>query len=253
MNPIFSIVVTAFNCEKYIYETLNSIKNQSFNDYEVLIINDASTDNTKNIIIKSTINDERFMLIDNLENKGVVYSRNKGFKKAKGKYICILDGDDVWCENKLEKQYHHLTNNEKIDLSFTGYNIIDSESRLKKNTVKAKEETTTYLDMLKVNNICCSSVTVKAFILKENLMTDKYFHEDFELWCRLLKKEYIFKGINEALLKYRVHSKSKSSRKLSSSFERIKMLRHSEELGIFKIIKYMLIFTVSNIKKYSGV
>ena len=121
-----TVLIALYNSEKYIKETIESLLNQTFKNFEILIINDASTDNSVNVV--NSINDDRIRLIHNETNKGICLTRQKGIKEAKGKYIAILDADDLAMPNRLEKQFLFLENNPEIVLCGTNANFIDENN-----------------------------------------------------------------------------------------------------------------------------
>lgn len=121
-----SIVVPIYNCEDFIEETLLSIKGQTYSDYEVLLIDDVSKDNSIDIIKKVVGDDDRFKIISLEKNQGAAVARNTGIKASEGMYIAFLDSDDIWHSDKLEKQISFMEEN-NYDFTFTAYNKIDED------------------------------------------------------------------------------------------------------------------------------
>ncbi len=246
-NCFFSVIVTAFNCEKYILETLKSIDAQTFKDYETIIINDFSEDNTEKII-RDFINKENWSLYSNNKNEGVVYSRNKAFEFAKGKYIAIIDGDDVWENDKLEKQYEILKNSD-IGLCYTSYSFIDENAKSKRYIYKIKE-TATYSSLLKENYIGTSTAVFKTEYIKKFKMHPDVAHEDYYYWLTLLKNGAKAQGIIEPLVKYRIHGEGRSYNKLQAAKNRFKIYRLYEKLGLIKSSACFVSYVFHAIKKY---
>lgn len=102
-EDLVSIVVPVYNCEKFIRQTINTVKKQTYNNWELLLVNDCSTDRSKEIIIKELKDDDRIKLLELEKNSGAAIARNKGIENARGKYIAFLDADDLWNEEKIEK------------------------------------------------------------------------------------------------------------------------------------------------------
>ena len=127
-KPMVSVVVPCYNCEKYIEETINSILNQTFSNFEILVVDDLSTDNTECILEKLRKKDKRIKYFKLLKKGGATGARNKALREAKGKYIAFLDGDDLWKPEKLEKQVKFMEDN-NIYFSYTDYEYIDEKSK----------------------------------------------------------------------------------------------------------------------------
>lgn len=247
----FSIIITAYNCDAYILETLKSVESQTYKNYEVIIIDDNSIDKTYEIISCFIKGKGNWKLYSNDINKGVVYSRNKSFDLAKGKYIAILDGDDVWEKEKLEKQYK-IVNNSEIGLCYTSYSFINEKSQPIKYVYKTKE-TATYNSLLKENYIGCSTVVLKADIGKKIKMNHGAAHEDYYYWLTLLKNGIKSKGIMDPLVKYRVHEKSRSYNKLRAARNRFNIYYRFEGLGLYKSIRCFIVYSFTALIKYSRI
>lgn len=246
---VFSIVIPVYNGEKYILETLKSVYDQTYENYEVIIIDDASNDMTSELIKESIKDRPNCYLFVNTTNKGVANSRNIGFGMCKGDYIALLDADDLWDSKKLEKQYEVIRNT-RADLVYTSYKFIDEESKLIKDVYRTKE-VASYNSLLKENYIGCSSVVFKREISDTVKMNSKYAHEDFVFWLECLKKGYEFKGISEALMLYRISSSGRSFNKKEAMLNRFRVLRYKEELTMFEILYFMLWYIINSLKKYS--
>src|SRR3990172_12530717 len=116
-NPVITVLMSAYNAEKYLREAIESILNQTFKDFEFIIINDCSTDKTKKIIEEYANKDARIKLINNATNLGLTKSLNIGLKEARGEYVARLDADDVALPERLEKQYEFMNKNRDITLT----------------------------------------------------------------------------------------------------------------------------------------
>lgn len=211
-NSLISIIIPFYNASRYIPDTIESVSNQSLKNWEIVFINDASTDRSKKIIEKYCKKEPRAKLINFNNNCGPAIARNKGIREAKGQYIAFLDSDDLWLPTKLEKQIAFMQTN-NLSLTYSSYYTIDDNEKLL-NTRIAKD-TITYTDMLKSNYIGNLTGIYDASKLGKVYM-ENIGHEDYTLWLKIMKKVGTTQGIQEPLAKYRVQTKSISSNKLKA-------------------------------------
>lgn len=247
-NPVFSVIVTAYNCQYYILETLQSIENQIFSDYEVIIVEDCSKDKTANVIKNYIVDREEWQLHCNTTNRGVAYSRNKGFDAASGDYIAILDGDDIWLENKLSEQYEVIKKND-VDLCFSSYSIMNYLSKRTPYTYKTRQHAD-YQSLLKENYIGCSTAVFSSKILNDIKMNERIYPEDYSFWLNILKLGYKGEGILEPLVLYRIHKKSLSFNKLNAAKHRFLLYRRGENLSMLKSIYFFIFYAFRASKKH---
>ena len=209
-----SIIIPAYNASKFIGEAVKSVENQNYENYEILVVNDCSKDNTAEIVEKLSNSNPKIKLINNCNNSGAALSRNAGIKNATGRFIAFLDADDVWVEEKLNKQINFMLKN-GVSFSFTGYQFSNSKAEPtgKKVFVPTK---LTYKDLLKNTTIFTSTVIFDMNQLKEDdiLMPVLKSGQDVATWLNVLKKvEYAY-GLNEILSMYRRTRGTLSSNKL---------------------------------------
>jgi glycosyltransferase involved in cell wall biosynthesis len=244
-----SVITPNFNCEKYIAQTIESVITQTYENWEMIIVDDCSTDNSINIIEKYVNNEKRIKLIKLDKNSGVSNARNIGLQNAKGDYIAFLDSDDFWDKNKLQEQIGFIKD-QNIPLSYTSYIKIDEKGE-KIGEIKAPESVD-YKKMLKSNFIACSSAIVKKEIITFN---DAKFpklklQEDHAFWLSILKRGHIAYGLNKPLLFYRVRQDSASSNKLIAAKYQWKLYREIEKLSFIKSLWYFFNYAVYGFKKY---
>lgn len=199
--PIITVLMPVYNCELYIKDAVDSILCQSYSNFEFLIIDDASSDETVNII--KLYNDPRIQLFEKLLNTGYTDSLNQGLLLAKGKYIARMDGDDICVPTRFEKQVAFLDANPDISVCGTWFNIIGSDAvkKLPENHESIK------LALLRKNCIAHPSVMIRKQVLdKFDIVYDvsKEPAEDYDLWVRLLSLGKLH-NLQEALLNYRMH------------------------------------------------
>ena len=135
MNSLVSIIVPCYNSSKFICECIDSVLDQSYSNWEMLIVDDCSTDNSRDLILKYSKNNKKIKTFFLEQNVGPAEARNIAISNSKGKYIAFLDSDDVWRNNKLERQIHFMNNN-KISFSFTSYQPISENGKKKYSVIK---------------------------------------------------------------------------------------------------------------------
>ena len=202
-NPKISVIMSVYDGEKYLDESIQSILNQTFKDFEFIIINDCSTDNSLYIIKQYAKNDKRIVLIQNEENIGLTKSLNKGLKIAKGKYIARMDADDVALSERFNKQYDYLEKNKNVFLLGTSAMMIDEDGNRSIKITAITQEKKIYSRLRKKNTIIHSSIMFRndfELFYRENFK----YAQDYDLYLRVLSEGKIIKNILEVLLYYRV-------------------------------------------------
>jgi len=199
-NTTISIIMPVFNAEKYIHEAIESILNQTFTDFEFIIINDGSSDETQNIILR--FNDPRIKLYNNDFNMGLVYSLNKGIQYARGKYIARMDADDISLPHRLEIQVNYLNLNQSIGVVGSNCIYINKDGvKGDKTNLPIDHQSIAWLLFFSVP-IIHPSVMIRSEILKftngyDSLIVtasrERYSAEDYNLWIRLLGLYHVCK------------------------------------------------------------
>ncbi len=205
------MLMPTYNCERYIDSAINSILSQSFEDFEFLIIDDASEDETPFKILQ--YHDSRIRFIQKKENTGLVQSLNIGITMAKGKYIARMDGDDIALHERLEMQYRLLKDNKGIGVCGTWADCIDENGEMLKTLRHPIKHEDIKAGLLSYCTVVHPSVLIRKSIFsnRNHLYDARYSHvEDYELWVRLMKDNIIFENIPRVLLKYRFHSQQVS-------------------------------------------
>ena len=245
-----SIIMPAYNGEKYIAQAIESVLNQNYTNWELIIINDCSTDNTEQIIKSYQQKDaanKRIKLINLTQNRGVANARNIGIQNAKGKYIAFLDADDIWQKEKLQKQVQVLSNS-KADITYTAYLMIDENGKtIKERSIK---ESLQIKDLLKENSIIFSSVVCKKASIVNKHFKSEWYHEDYVFLLDLAKEGKNFKGINESLMQYRVHKSGRSFNKQTAAKYRWKIYREYLSMSFLQSLYYFVIYSLNGIRKY---
>lgn len=201
-----------YNAGKYISEAINSILAQTYNDWELIIVNDGSSDNSEEIIL-SYAADPRIKYSTNAHNKGLIYTRNRMIEMAEGEYIAFLDSDDISMPDRLRLQVDFLDNNKDYALCGTWGETINANNEVINKIHLPVRDEDIKSSLLFISTFIQSSIMICKQILIENPYDIRYpLAEDYELWCRLSKK-YKLKNIPEHLTKYRWHESNISKSK----------------------------------------
>ena len=247
MNNLVSIITPSFNSSKFIQECVDSVILQTFQNWEMIIVDDCSIDNSRKIISDLTAKDERLKSIFLEENVGAAEARNIAIRQAKGKYFAFLDSDDIWHENKLEKQIAFMKEND-FAFSFTSYQSISEDGKEKFSVIRAPKEMT-YHSYLKNTIIGCLTVIVDKEKIGEFEMPDISSSHDMALWLLIMKRGFNAYGLDESLAYYRIVSTSNTSNKLKAAKEVWQVYRKEEKLNIIYSIYCFIGYTFNAIKK----
>jgi len=233
---LVSIITATFNSEVEILITYVSIKKQSFSNWEWLVTDDCSTDDTFNILESISRVDKRVKIFKNKINSGAAVSRNNALKYASGEFIAFIDSDDTWESNKLERQLSFMA--DKIDFSFTAYDLINEQGESLNKIVDASQSGEfSYEDMLKKKaTLGCSTVMLRRSAFEDITMPLLRTGQDYATWLMLLKngrKAYLF---NEVLTHYRIMPNSISRNKVKKARRQWQIYREVEKLPFTKSI-----------------
>lgn len=202
--PKVSILMPVYNAEQYIVQALESIISQSFKDWELILINDASTDNSESVIMQ--YEDDRIYYIKNTENLRLIKTLNKGIGYCDGEYIARMDADDICLPDRLKQQVDFLDNHPHYLMCGTNASVIDSNGRRTGKIHNLTDNNYLQISLLFSPSFIHPSMMIRKEILQQNKYDEAYKHvEDYELWCRIAKQGKIA-NIDNELLKYRWHS-----------------------------------------------
>ena len=246
-NNLVSIITPSFNSSKFIRECVDSVISQTFQDWELLIVDDFSKDNSKDIISELSSQDERirpFFLEDNI---GAAAARNVALKQAKGKYIAFLDSDDIWNEDKLENQISFM-NEKDIAFSFTSYQPISEDGKTKYSVIISPKKMS-YHSYLKNTIIGCLTVIIDKEKTGDFQMPNIQSSHDMALWLLIMKRGFSAYGLDENLAYYRIVSTSNTSRKWKAAKEVWDVYRKVENLDIIYSTYCFIGYAFNAIKK----
>lgn len=250
-SNLVSIITPAYNASRFILETIKSVKDQTYANWEMLIIDDCSTDDTRRIVEEQSRLDQRIHLIAAPQNGGPAKARNLGLQKAKGRYIAFLDSDDLWLPEKLERQLKFMKTRQ-VSFSFTQYRYMNEKGVISEEIVKVPD-CLDYKGLLRNTNLIgCLTVLLD----REKIGPVEFKNippEDFVLWLDILKKGHKAYGLQEDLSSYRVVRNSVSRNKLKASSWVWKVYRDLERLNMADaaicFIKYAWLALIRN-RKY---
>lgn len=242
-----SIITPSYKSAMFISQTINSVLAQTYQDWEMIIVDDVSPDNSNEIIEKYVKKESRIKLIKLEKNSGPAVARNRAIEEARGKYIAFLDADDLWMPQKLEKQIEFMSEN---DLAFTysSYNLIDENGNDFGKFIT--KEVINYNEMLKTCSVGCLTAIYDTQKLGKVYMPNILKRQDYGLWLKILKKSGSTKGMLEPLATYRILKSSVSSNKLNAALYVWKLFREIEKLNIFKSVYYFAYYAYNGIMKY---
>lgn len=232
----------------YIEETINSIINQSYQKFEIILIDDELSIESSEVLKKIKNKDERIKIINNKNNLGAGESRNVGIKIAQGEYIAFCDCDDLWNKDKLKDQLYFMKNL-NIDFSFTSYEIINDTGKM----IGYRDATysLTFEKLLLSCDIGLSTVICKKKLFdNENYFFPKIkTKEDFVVWLKLLKDGVEVKGLDKNLTSWRKLNNSLSSSSLQKIFDGYKVYRYYLKFNIFKSFMHLFLLSINYLIK----
>lgn len=238
-TPLVSIVMPAYNSEKYLSAAINSVLAQTYSNWELLLISDSkSSDGTLQIASAASQTDSRIKTIQDPACKSLNANRNKGLELAQGTYIAFLDSDDKWLPTKLADQVAAMLE-QKLDISYHSFEVIDEDGMRCGPTRQAKYEVG-YLDLLKNNCIGCLTVMIRREFIGTKRMYD-IRHEDLHFWLQLLQDGGTASPLAMPLAEYRIRKNSVSENKIQCALWRWHLYRHLN-ISIGKSAYYMILY-----------
>lgn len=245
-QPLISVITPSYNSEKFIGETIESVLNQTYRNWEMVIVDDCSTDNTVSIVEKYTELDDRIKLFILEENSGSAIARNTAMEHANGQYIAFLDSDDLWLPEKLDKQLDFMRER-NVAFSFTKYVRI-LEDGTKTNAVSDAPQAVNYDDLMKRCVIGCLTVMLDRDKIGSIEMVNIRTRQDYVYWLTITKKGFLAYGIPEVLAEYRLVDNSISSNKWKAAKRNWYVFRHIEKQSLLKSIWYFSNYVVRSVK-----
>lgn len=243
-----SVVMPVYNSRRFLPETVKSVLDQSYAAFELILVDDCSTDGSGELMEELALSDSRIRILKNRENLGVAKTRNAGIAAACGNYIALLDSDDIWTVDKLQRQID-LALKENCDIVYCSYGFIDESGAQVKKPFLVPERTC-FKDMLAKSVISCSTALIKAELLKDHPFDPNIYHEDYALWMKLLALPVKALGDTQVLAYYRQVSGSRNARKFHAAQERWKIYRDVLHLSYAQSVLAFFRYAAYGIKKY---
>jgi len=248
MKSLVSIIMPAYNAAEFIEEAIRSVQNQTVDNWELLVIDDGSKDNTKEIVKSISVKDNRIRLLANEKNMGVAKSRNRGLDICRGNYVALLDSDDYWLPQLLEKLLRRIEET-SADIAYCSYKIVDEHGNKLCNDFIVPEET--YFDDSIVRNvISCSTVLMTRNVIDTYRFPTNMYHEDIALWFQMLRDGLKARGVTEVLAAHRQRSDSKTANKVKSACRRWVIYREYLKMPFGKTIVTMFRYAFYGVIKY---
>lgn len=243
IDNLVSIITPVYNSEKYIGNTIKSVLEQTYVNWEMIIADDCSKDNTAEVVKQFTDSRLKYFKLD--KNSGAAIARNEALDRARGKIIAFLDADDMWKPQKLEMQLKFMLT-ENIGFSFTGYEIM----REKGNKVVKVPKTLNYDQFMKNTVIGTLTVMLNREIVGEVRLVNVKKDHDSMTWAKLLREGNLAFGLNESLAYYRKVEGSISNSKFKAARNHWKNCRQIEKLSIPKCMYYFAFYILNAVKKH---
>lgn len=250
MKPLVSIITPVHNSAKFIADTIASVQAQTYVEWEMILVDDASTDGSVALIEGLAKDDTRLRLYVSKVNRGAAKTRNEAIEHAKGRFIAFLDSDDQWMPNKLEKQVNYMLQN-KVLLSHTYYRLMDATGQPQERIIKAPLKLN-YQQMLDFNFIGCLTAMYDAETLGKYYMPDIPKRQDYALWLSIMRKGVAAHAIPEVLALYRTGHASLSSNKMKVVSYNWQILRELEKQPFHKAAYHFARYAYIGVRKYLG-
>ena len=246
--PLISVIMPAYNCSSFIAASIVSALNQTHSNIELIVIDDCSSDDSFLLAKEYERCDSRVKLYKNDQNIGVALTRNRAFALASGEFIALLDADDIWHTEKLEKQLAFMLDSH-CDLCYTAYSFISETGASLGNPYFVPNKLNLKV-LLRENVIGCSSVLMRASIVKSIPMRNEFAHEDYVFWLELMQQGVTACGLNEVLMDYRIVTGSRSANKWKSAMNRWRIYRTLLHLNVFEASRLFVSYAMRGLAKH---
>lgn len=243
-KDLVSVITPSYNAQRYIVRTIESVLSQTYQNWEMIVVDDCSPDNANELIEQYVVKDKRIKLIKLDKNGGAAVARNKAIEFAQGRYIAFLDSDDRWLPYKLERQIAFMQE-QNIALSYTAYEKFCEQGQ--SVGVMCARHKVSYRDMLKSNYIGCLTAMYDVQKLGKIYMPLIRKRQDWGLWLRILKQVPYAYGLNEVLAQYQLRGDSISADKKQAALFTWKLYREVEKLGFVQASYFFVHYAANGI------
>lgn len=245
-QPLVSVITPAYNAARFIDETIESVLSQTYTNWEMIIVDDCSTDNTVEIVQSYMKKDNRIKLFQLEKNSGSGVARNKAMDEAQGRFIAFLDSDDLWLPEKLSRQIPFMLEN-NIAFSFTKYVRMKEDGTVTKAVTEAPA-TLEYNELMKQCIIGCLTVVLDRKKIGEQRMLEIRTRQDYAFWLSLTRQGFNAHGLPEVLAKYRLVENSISSNKAKVAKQNWRLYYEIEKQPLWRSLWYFLNYAVRSVK-----
>lgn len=246
--PLVSIITPSYNSEKFISETIQSVQNQTYQNWEMIIVDDCSTDRTVTIVNEILRNEPRIKFFSLSKNQGPAKARNIAIQNAQGNYMTFLDADDIWFTDFIQNSINTI-NQTGIPFVFSSYRRSNENLEFVYSDFIVPEKVS-YEDILKTNSISCLTAFIDIKKLGKKTMPEIRKRQDMGLWLKYLKEIPFAYGIKEPKAIYRIRKNSLSRNKKNLLKYQWQFYRKVEELSFFQSVYYMLHWMYRGFIKY---
>ena len=246
-QPLVSVIMPCYNMESYVADSIASVQQQTYPHWELLIVDDASTDKTVEIVKTLAGQDEKIRFVVKPQHSGIADTRNQCIEMAQGRFLAFLDADDIWHPEKIETQLQTMLD-KQVGFTYTTYDWIDEDGHMLNKIINTIGNLD-YKKYLRNTIIGCSTVMVDTDIVGKVVVPNFRTSEDTATWLSILKKGHLAYAIDESLVSYRIRRRSASSNKLKASADLWKVYRKNEKLPFFKALYYFGCYAFNAIKK----
>ena len=244
---LISVVMPNYNGHRFVERSIDSVLSQTYQNFELIVVDDCSKDDSLSLIQHKAQSDSRIRVIALEHNAGVANARNVGIKEAKGEYIALLDNDDLWTEDKLERQL--ALAQKGADIVYCSYDFVDEQSNpIKKPFIVPSQ--TNFSKMLASSVISCSSCFIKTELMQAHPFDPSFYHEDYVLWMELLRVCPVAYGDRQVLMHYRQVTGSRSNKKGNAARERWNTYRKALKLNVLTSAWAFVRYAVNGVMKY---
>jgi teichuronic acid biosynthesis glycosyltransferase TuaG len=246
-NDLVSIITPSYNSAKFIDETIKSVQAQTYQEWEMIIVDDASTDKSVEVITQLIQDDDRIKCIELQQNIGAAMARNKALEVANGKFIAFLDSDDLWLPNKLKCQLDFMQTN-NYSFTFTAYTPFSEDGKEEYSSIEVPQ-CIDYNGYCKNTIIGCLTVIINREVTGDFRMKDIRSSHDMALWLEVMDRGFDAYGLNEVLAKYRLVKSSNTAKKYKAAKEVWDVYRKVEHISLLKSTYFFMHYAYNAIRK----
>jgi teichuronic acid biosynthesis glycosyltransferase TuaG len=232
-----SIVMPCFMNERFVGDAIESVIAQTYRNWELIVVDDASKDQSRAVVGAYVQKDSRIMLLKLRRNSGPAVARNTAIAAARGRYIAFLDADDLWMPHKLEAQLSFMQSHQ-VALSYSDFKIIDAQGK-QADIIRRAPDRLDYASLLKENQIGCLAAIYDTQVLGKCYMPEIRKRQDYGLWLQILKQGHVAKKAPGVLARYRISNLSVSSNKLGLIRYNYQLFREVEKFSFVRSVYYV--------------